>query len=120
MKKKLDTRPKAPFWYDYPEDENNKSKLAMFLRARDREIEAQHQFNVRNVCPHCHLVLSTTGVCSECGFVKAKVDFKKTASRKHKETRKVSDEMAQQVVKMMAMGFSMEEAIKLVLEGEKV
>ena len=44
-------------------DEERKSKLAIFLKTRDAEMSKQFKDDMNNVCPKCHMVKCTTGIC---------------------------------------------------------
>jgi len=53
--------------------DSDRRRLARFLKHRDEEIEQERQWAKRNMCPHCHVTLTTTGVCiNDCGYVKPK------------------------------------------------
>lgn len=132
MKKKIDTKPKAPFWYEYPEDKASRSKLAMFLRARDREMAKEQEWSMTHVCPKCRIVLTTTGMCpNECGYQMSKDEEIAIVQEKKAQVKKVkieqakqtlkdeSVDMAAEVQKLMASGMPMQMAIMRVMEGKK-
>jgi hypothetical protein len=50
----------------YHEDEaqSRRKKLGIALRIKDKELTAEHEWNMAHVCPHCHMVMTTRGTCT--------------------------------------------------------
>lgn len=46
--------------------------LSFILRKQDEELKAQHAWNKYNMCPDCHVLLTTSGFCGQCDYVKPK------------------------------------------------
>ena len=48
-------------------------KIAYFLRLKDQELSRQRAWDRKNICPHCHVVLTTLGECAnDCGYIKSR------------------------------------------------
>jgi hypothetical protein len=52
------------------EEKEQGRKLAFIMRKQDAELKAQQLWDKYNTCPHCHLVLTTSGYCDNCDYVK--------------------------------------------------
>jgi hypothetical protein len=116
MKKKIDTRPKVPFYID-EEPTVNKSKIALFMRMRDKELDREPSYIQNNQCPHCHIALATNGDCSNgCGYHSDHISFKITKKKKG-EKQMNNLQKANKIMELMeSEGLSLEQAINKVLE----
>jgi len=118
MKKKIDTRKKLPFYIDPPKED--KSKLALFLRARDHELAVEQAEVRNNQCPNCHVQLSVWGVCvNDCGYVGTYIrgipKKKRGASISMKKTM-TPEEITKRAMELMLKGMPMSEAMKQAFE----
>lgn len=50
------------------EEESDKIRIALLLRKIDRLERKRREEEKRRICPHCHMVIPTNGICDECGY----------------------------------------------------
>ena len=56
------------------EDKKNATFISRLLDEKDAAINSRLNYEKHNVCPECHFVLPTSGVC-DCGYVKQKINY---------------------------------------------
>lgn len=115
-------------------ESSEKARLAKFLRRRDKELEVEQLWAKKNICPNCHMVLNTTGVCvNDCGYVKPKEvnvgndrtkkleDVKARGNIESKTKINPSAIKAEDLQALLDMGFNLQQALeKLAQSAPKV